>query len=102
MSGSNHGNADVYDSDESEEKHEKTETLPRIPQHVRLTKRQSDEEKRESMSILQDEFSKFIKRHSDREDISKFSLEEPIRNKPFRDTIPLRSIPYGDKRKKGL
>jgi hypothetical protein len=54
------------------------------------------------MSILQDEFSKFIKRHSDREDISKFSLEEPIRNKPFRDTIPLRSIPYGDKRKKGL
>jgi hemerythrin len=56
----------------------------------------------EVMSILQDEFSKFIKRHSDREDISKFSLEEPIRNKPFRDTIPLRSIPYGDKRKKGL
>ena len=55
MSGSNHGNADVYDSDESEEKHEKTETLPRIPQHVRLTKRQSDEEKREKTRQSEEE-----------------------------------------------
>ena len=39
MSGSHHGNADVYDSDESEEKHEKTETLPRIPQDDMVKKR---------------------------------------------------------------
>ena len=52
MSGSHHGNADVYDSDESGEKHEKTETLPMIPQHVRLKKRQSEEEKHEKTETL--------------------------------------------------
>lgn len=52
----------------------------------------------EVMAILQDEFNKFIKRHSDRDD----SSEENPRNKTFRDTIPLRSIPYGGKRKKDL
>lgn len=57
---------------------------------------------REVMAILQDEFNKFIKRHSDREDSLTPPSEENPRNKTFRDTIPLRSIPYGTKRKKDL
>lgn len=56
----------------------------------------------EVMTILQDEFNKFIKRHSDRVDSTSTSSEENPRVKTFRDTIPLRSIPYGGKRKKGL
>jgi len=57
---------------------------------------------REVMTILQDEFNKFIKRHSDRDDSLTTSSEDNPRNKTFRDTIPLRSIPYGGKRKKDL
>jgi hypothetical protein len=53
----------------------------------------------EVMSIFKDEFDKFINRHSDRMDLPKKPSEES--NKTFRDKIPLRSIPYGDKRKKG-
>lgn len=56
----------------------------------------------EVMSLLKFEFDKFIKRHSDREDNVKLPSEEDTKNKIFRDTIPLRSIPYGGKRKKGL
>lgn len=56
----------------------------------------------EVMDILKFEFDKFIKRHSDREDVPKTNSDEPIKSKPFRDTIPLRSIPYGGKKKMGL
>jgi hypothetical protein len=56
----------------------------------------------EVITILQDEFNKFIKRHSDREESPIPSSDENPRVKTFRDTIPLRSIPYGGKRKKGL
>jgi len=54
------------------------------------------------MKILKDEFDKFIKRHSDRMDLPKKPSDDVEKTKTFRDTIPLRSIPYGNKRKKGV
>ena len=56
----------------------------------------------EVMSILQGEFDRFIKRHSDRMDLPKKPSEELGSGKILRDKMPLRSIPYGSKRKKGL
>ena len=56
----------------------------------------------EVMSILKDEFDKFIKRHSDREDLPKKPSDSDTNPRVLRDKIPFRSIPYGDKRKKDL
>jgi hypothetical protein len=54
----------------------------------------------EVMGILKDEFDKFLKRHSDREELP--SVEKNLKSRTFKDTIPMRSIPYGGKKKKGL
>lgn len=54
------------------------------------------------MSVLKNEFDKFIKYHSGKMDLPKKPSEEVGNPRVLRDKIPLRSIPYGGKRKKGL
>lgn len=53
----------------------------------------------EVMDILKTEFERFLKYHSDVADLPK--APSTLKGTKFRDYIPTRVIPYGEKRKKG-
>jgi hypothetical protein len=53
----------------------------------------------EVMELLKTEFDRFFKLHTDRMDFPK--IPGNLKDTKFRDYMPTRTIPYGQKKKKG-